>query len=838
MGLVDHITQRRCVLFLGPDAGETAGGYRGLPTSWQLADELAARCGHRSGYRPLAQIAQIYEHELGRISLVHYLRDRLSDPAFLPLPIHHIIARLPFGVIVHAGWDDLLERTLDELQIRYQRVLSAVELAYLTPTSELVIYKPYGSLDQPETLVITEDDQLNVFYKLRALKQRLADLVASNSLLLVGYAPNYDSVLVRIYHEIRLEFGEHRLPAFVVEPQGQPDDAAQWTARGFKSVVAEPVAFLYGLAQQVSTASDQPLTLPALESISQAPMVTEFDLVEQTQTLNRVLEGLGVGDLVEQTDVMLLNPEQVRDLDAMRAAYDRLASGLKPVPSSAQVWLRQGNVEYVRQNYDNALHYYNLALTADPALPEIHLNLHYVHMVQGDWTAALHAYQQAVSLKPELAILPSRYEISGVLGRGGVGTVYQATDRETGQTVAVKVLNRSFMLTQQVVRRFQREAELLQRLSHPHIVDYIDFQLYQGRYFLVMEYLGQETLASLLGKQSHLSIDDANAIFQQVCQALSFAHELHIIHRDIKPANIFLQNGQVKLIDFGLAADLRMGQPSLVGQATGTIAYMSPEQVRGADVDERTDVYALGTILYEMLTGRQPSQGAYRAPSELNPNFNSALDIAVQKARELDPDQRYPSVDLLAQEVANIVPLQAGSTQAPLWLRYLSKGQQAIRQLVTRYWPVLLIAIAAIGFLFPHRVFVTGLLLWGFFLAVLMTEWFTAWLARDSGYPSLAANGAALGSIFALVVGGVFVIWVPTDAFTVGSELYLNYILLLIVFGVFIVAVTALCLLSMLLAARVAIRLGFGPRARFALTLVLLLIVLLGYTASVLSNFR
>ena len=107
--LVEQIVRRRCVLFLGPDASESAGGYRGLPTSWQLADELAGRCGYRGGYRPLPQVAQICQHARGRHDLIDFLRQRLDAPAYRPLPVHELIARIPFSAIVDAGWDRLLQ---------------------------------------------------------------------------------------------------------------------------------------------------------------------------------------------------------------------------------------------------------------------------------------------------------------------------------------------------------------------------------------------------------------------------------------------------------------------------------------------------------------------------------------------------------------------------------------------------------------------------------------------------------------------------------------------------------------------------------------------------------
>jgi tetratricopeptide (TPR) repeat protein len=836
--LVEQISRRRCVLFLGPDAAEGASGYRGLPTSWQLADALAAACNYRGGYLPLAQIAQVYEHALGRHSLVSYLRERLEQEGHSPLPLHELIARLPFAAIVHAGWDGLLERALEQQDVAYQRIYSATELPYALPERGLLLYKPYGSLDRPETLVITENDQLDVFYSFQALKRRLAELIASYALLMVGYAPDYDSVFVRIYHEIRHEQGEHRLPAFVLESLSRPEDAAQWEARGIKPLVAEPVHFLYEMAKSVARADGRTLDLPALAAISQAPPATSNDLADETAALNRVLEKMGVGALVEQSDVPLFSLEQVRDLEAMQAAYVRLSATLPPTAESAQVWLRQGNVEYARQNFDNARRYYETALQLQPDLAEAYHNLHYVYLAQNEWDAALRAYQQAIALQPSLSLLPSRYHVDKVLGRGGTGVVYRALDQETGLPVAVKLLDRAFLRNEQALRRFRREADLLQRLSHPHIVHYLDFQHYQNRYFLVMEYLGEKTVSQLLAQEQRLPLDEAHAILQQVCQAVSFAHSQHIIHRDIKPANIFLVEGQAKLIDFGLAYDLAAGQPSLPGQATGTVAYMAPEQIAAGPTDERTDIYALATVAYEMITGQNPGQGAYRPASELIPGINLLLDGVLQKARARNPADRYPSVEVFSREMTDAIPLQAASRQASLWRRALARLQQGIRVATSRYWPIFVLVIALAGIHFPGPQATIGFLLWHIFLFALITDWFTAWLARNTGYPLLAANGPLLGLLFGLGTGVASVALTKPEDFTTTPTywLYSDYLFMLLSYAEMMVIVGIFGYLLIMLSTRLALRWHLSHTAISVLWLISALLVI-GVYALYLASF-
>jgi tetratricopeptide (TPR) repeat protein len=840
--LVDQIAQRRCALFLGPDASETAGGYRGLPTSWQLADELAAQINYRRQYRPLPQIAQLYEHARGRNDLLTFLRNRLDDSHLEPLPLHELIVRIPFAAIVDASWDRLLERALRKHDLPYQVIQSVHDLPYALPSNQTLLYKPYGSLDRPETLVITEDDQLNVFYQLQGLKRRLVDLLASHTLLMVGYAPDYDSVFVRIYHEIRQEQGAHRPPALVVESVSRPEDALQWDARGITPVVAEPAPFLHELASTLALRGATLLDLPPVEALSDAPAVTEADLREQTSAVRRVLETAGIAELVEQSDVPLLSAAQVRDLEAMRAAYERLAASLAPTPSSADIWLRQGNLEYTRENFDKAQHYYDMALAAQPQLGEAYHNLHYLYLAQGRLSEAFQAYRRAVELKPELALLPERYEVDAILGRGGMGVVYRALDHETGQTVAIKVLDRAHVGTERVVARFRREAEILSRLKHPNIVSLLAFEQYQGHYYLVMEYAGEETLARRLERSGRLDLDEAGEILGQACRAVSFAHGQHIIHRDIKPANLFIINGRVKLIDFGLAADLQAGQPSSIGLATGTVAYMSPEQVAGGTVDERTDVYALGTLFHEMLTGQNPAQGAYRPPSALLPGLNYTLDVVIQRARERTPEARYPSADEFCGELARVIPAQAASRRSRPGVRALARLQNAITRIVPGEWPLIVVAVVVAGLLLPltlpagagrAALRVTGLLIWDAFALVFLAEWFASWLAQRTGYASLAAYAPVMALTLGVIIGllNTF-LFTDLEAFALRDRIaFSDYFVLMLAHTVAIVVVGNLSFLALASGGRMGARLRFGAGLRFGPSAgyLLVLLVLLAY---------
>jgi tetratricopeptide (TPR) repeat protein len=743
--------------------------------------------------------------------LVTYLRERLDSSELHPLPLHELIARIPFSIIVHAGWDDLLERALTQQGISYDVAYSAHDLPYLGTNRSLILYKPYGSLDRPESLIITEDDQLTVTTELRALTRRLYDLVGANTLLIVGYAPDYDSVFIRIYHEAREDFGGSLPPSFVIGSVSRPEDALEWEARGILPLANDPVDLLRRLALDVARIQGRELELPPPMQLSAAPRVTNSDVAAESSAFNQVLDTLGVGELVEQSDIPLLDARQARDLEAMRAAYERLTMSVSAVPESARVWLRQGNLEYVRANYEQARRYYEQALSVQPDLAQAYHNLYYVELAMARWEPAFIAYQRAVALSPDLALFPTRFRAEAILGQAGTGVVFRALDTETDKQVAIKVMKAADGRNQQAAARFQREIDLLQKLHHPNIVRVLEMPPHEGNRYLVMEYLGEETLARRIQHDLRLPLDEAFNVFQQACSAMTVMHHARIIHRDIRPSNIFLVEGEVKLASFELAASVDEEDANTERGIGGDLTYRAPEQLTEGAVDGRADVFALATIFYEMIIGIHPAHGAYRPPHELVPGLTEELDVVLQKARERHPDARFGTIKDFCEELSRVVRMQPASQQAPYWLKFLSRLQRGILLAVNTYWPVIFLVFLALELVLPAVLpwpavrkssRIVGFLLLDTLSAAWLTHNLMAYLARRSGYASTASFAALLGAVAGASFGGLLE-WAfrsenntPWDAPTLDSGEYLVNLMFHIMLGGALVMVSILTMVS------------------------------------------
>ncbi|WP_437645514.1 protein kinase domain-containing protein [Sorangium sp. So ce362] len=268
-------------------------------------------------------------------------------------------------------------------------------------------------------------------------------------------------------------------------------------------------------------------------------------------------------------------------------------------------------------------------------------------------------------------VLAGRYELLGLVGIGGMGSVYRARDLELAEVVAVKVLRRELSGAPDVIERFRREVRLSRKVTHPNVARVFDIGEHEGDRFLTMEFIEGEPLAALVARERRLAVTRAMDIVEGVCAGLKAAHRAGVIHRDLKPDNVLLgRDGRVVLTDFGIArAIVPDGEAGkTLGAVLGTPAYMAPEQVQGAtDIDERADLYALGAMLYEMLTGERAWQGdaplavaAARLvadppdPRHRRADLPDALSRVVLRCMARSRDDRYASVESVAQELASL----------------------------------------------------------------------------------------------------------------------------------------------------------------------------------------
>jgi serine/threonine-protein kinase len=263
-------------------------------------------------------------------------------------------------------------------------------------------------------------------------------------------------------------------------------------------------------------------------------------------------------------------------------------------------------------------------------------------------------------------LISERYELEELVGTGGMSSVYRAHDRLLERNVALKVLHEQFTAEGDYVERFRREARSVAQLSHPNIVTVIDRGEQGGKQFIVFEYCDGENLKALLEREGPLPEREAIELVLPVARALGFAHEHGIVHRDVKPQNVLLNgDGATKVTDFGIARSLEVhGGLTQTGTVMGTSDYISPEQARGGRVDAQSDIYSLGAVLYELLTGDVPFPGdnfvavALRhinepAPSvrARRPDVSPRLDAVVRRAMAKDPRDRFGSMDELCVEL-------------------------------------------------------------------------------------------------------------------------------------------------------------------------------------------
>lgn len=261
--------------------------------------------------------------------------------------------------------------------------------------------------------------------------------------------------------------------------------------------------------------------------------------------------------------------------------------------------------------------------------------------------------------------LDGRYEILELIGIGGMADVYLADDITTGRKVAVKILKEEYLTNEDFKRRFRNESKAIALLSHPNIVKIYDVSFGERVQFIVMEYVPGITLKEYIQQQGKVGWKETVHFTVQILRALQHAHDNGIVHRDVKPQNVMLlQDGTVKVMDFGIARFARENGRTISEKAIGSVHYISPEQARGEVADERSDIYSVGIVMYELLTGQLPFDGESpvaialkqmqaeaKRPREINPDIPEGLEEIVMRAMQKDPDLRYQSASEMLRDI-------------------------------------------------------------------------------------------------------------------------------------------------------------------------------------------
>lgn len=682
--LIEQIEAEECVFFIGPGVSLAPRARLGPPGPAMLALELAYRLGGQLDDYSLPWVAQFYADRNGKAALCDYVSKRLGDVRYRPTTIHHLIAQLPFLAVVYTAQDMLLR---DAYRQRGVRVKYALGADGSVQVSRGTFIQLYGTAEQPATLRLTEDDIRKVISSDTDLARDLRSLAENNRLLFLGYALD-DPVFREFYFQLRLRSDVGDLPrAFLIWAEASEDDVRYWGQRYATVLQVDTLTFLQQLtgvlarrgkvAFSLDTPREEPPPMSVEERSRRDHIILEFSRslglsgpIESGMQFQPITRSLA---LVRQ----VLSEQGLAGDAADEAKGDQRGSSREEL--AAQIRLQQGNVAWAEGNHEQAQVAFEEAIRQDPALIDAYLSLYFLLVEIGELDQAAGIYRQILVRAPDQAFLPPRYRIESILGQTDVGISYCAFDEERGQLVTVTILRRAFYQHTEAMNRFAKEVG---GIESRRISRLLECDRHHGRGYVVTEYIEGTLLSDHLESVGKMPLSETMQVINQVAEALEDGHRQGVPHLGLEPANVVLGRDGVKLVNYGFS---RLVSPAHYSGrvVVGLVReYMSPEQRSGADGNARSDVYALGTLLYEMLVGRPPGVGTFQHVSELHPRAGEAIDVLISHAREMDPIRRFDSVGEMRRELQRI---SLGSLQG--WpAQYLRLALSRLSDLYAGLW--------------------------------------------------------------------------------------------------------------------------------------------------------
>ena len=721
----------RCTLVAGPLISLAPIDHLGPPTPARLAVELAERMVRPPDNYDPPLVAQFYAGREGLNDLQRYVANRLADVRYRPSLLHLLFPQLPFKTIIYTAQDPLLRAAFRNREVPVSIILPGGSLGSV---DDRAIIQLYGSAEQPDTLKLTEDEQRQVFDVSAGLPEDLRSLARREALLFLGYTVN-DPDLRDLYLRLRPRDLESLPRAYLAGAGYSQLEQRYWEQHNTTLYDIDALTFIQKLAQALGIPVDLTYELPPLLDSQQR----------------------GERDRIKKRLIMLPSfpPHLVIQ---MQSELGTLVPESEAGIGGAAGEFQAGRTEWLLGNLKLAKKHFQAAIDGDPRLVDAYLSLYDLLLEMDELDEAWQFYQKYVGQIPALALLPVQFEIRKILEQIDLGVSYCVFDLKQERMFTATILRGTFRGQEEELDRFDQQ---MRTLSSPAIGSYYGYGSYGGKPYILSEYIEGELLSHRLLPEVPYPYQEAMLIARQVADALQDGHNQGVPHLGLQPDNILLTRQGARLVNYGYSQLARLGRLSERQPDGERYDYLSPEQLRGKEGNASSDIYALGTILFKMLTGHTPGVGKFKHPSESNQEVTEAVDVLIDHARERYPDQRFKSAGEMGIEI-NRITLETMGGQPNQYLRlwlarvshlyeHLGKGKSLFVVLP------LLAVLLAIGLMtnLPEWITLAARILFPLLAYSLLisvpVEWAVREVARRRGLGSLISGGRGMGAILGFV---------------------------------------------------------------------------------------